>query len=67
MEASSNDAPQKKDSIGISVSGALQVVNGKQASPDSQSSVELHGLVQSEDASSKDVPQKKVLLSLQGV
>jgi hypothetical protein len=53
--------------MGISVSGELQVVKGKQASPDSQSAVELHGVSHLDEASSKDFPQKKVLLSLHGV
>jgi hypothetical protein len=53
--------------MGMSVSGVLQVVKGKHASPEAQSAVELHGVVHVADASSKEVPQKKVLLSLQGV
>ena len=51
----------------MSVSGELQVVKGKQASPDAQSAVELQGVVHVEEASSKDDPQKNELLSLQGV
>jgi len=51
----------------MSVSGELHVVKGKQASPEAQSAVELQGVVQDVDASSKEVPQKNVLLSLQGV
>mmetsp|Transcript_12227 Transcript_12227/g.23105 ORF Transcript_12227/g.23105 Transcript_12227/m.23105 type:complete len:85 (-) Transcript_12227:440-694(-) len=51
----------------MSVSGTLQVVNGKHASPVGQSTEESQGFVQEFEASSKEVPQKKELFSLHGV